>query len=89
MKLRFKKLRHMPCIACGRNAHIEVHHLIGHGFSGMAMKADDSLTIPLCSPCHHSLHHSGHVTWEELQGWDQEEMLEMVNKHLTYSTVTL
>jgi len=66
---------HLDCVACGSQAQ-QVHHIIGHGDSGMAQKADDELTIPLCAFCHNDLHSKGHETWEAKFNRTQYQMLE-------------
>ncbi|HCK02898.1 MAG TPA: hypothetical protein DHV72_23145 [Serratia grimesii] len=54
------------CCGCGERAD-DPHHIIGHGFSGMATKPCDYLTIPLCRTCHRNLHDSP-AAWEAEHG---------------------
>lgn len=49
-------VRSFNCQACGTNQRIQAHHLIGHGDGAMGSKADDRLTMALCSMCHRMLH---------------------------------
>ena len=44
-----------PCACCGQPAD-DAHHLIGWGQGGMATKAHDIFTIPLCRVHHRQLH---------------------------------
>ncbi|MEL5710154.1 DUF968 domain-containing protein [Serratia bockelmannii] len=55
-----------PCCSCGARAD-DPHHIIGHGFSGMATKPCDYLTIPLCRTCHRNLHDNP-TEWEAEHG---------------------
>ncbi len=48
-------VKKQACVGCG-NAADDPHHLIGHGQGGMATKAHDLFTIPLCRGCHRRLH---------------------------------
>lgn len=43
------------CMGCGAQAD-DAHHLIGLGFGGMAMKADDYLSMPVCRGDHNKIH---------------------------------
>lgn len=54
------------CCGCGERAD-DPHHIIGHGFSGMATKPCDYLTIPLCRTCHRNLHDNP-IAWEAEHG---------------------
>ncbi|AVJ17194.1 hypothetical protein CLM71_08645 [Serratia sp. MYb239] len=50
-----KWVKSQPCAACGGTAD-DPHHIIGHGQGGMATKAHDLFTIPLCRKHHDYLH---------------------------------
>jgi len=58
-------VRTLTCSACG-SPEVNPHHVIGHGFSGGALKPDDYLTIPLCNKHHTGDEgvHRGHKSWE-------------------------
>lgn len=53
-----------PCCGCGERSD-DPHHIIGHGQGGMATKAHDFFTIPLCRKCHDALH-------KDVAGWEAE-----------------
>ena len=74
-KKRFANIAEMMCCTCG-GMPVQIHHIIGHGMSGMGMKASDEKTIPLCVQCHDQLHRHGHKTFEERYGRSQLTMLE-------------
>lgn len=57
-----KWVKSQQCCGCGSSAD-DPHHIIGHGQGGMATKAHDLFTIPLCRLCHDALHADMH-TWE-------------------------
>lgn len=47
----------LPCANCGSEAGSTAHHFIGEGnMRGMAVKAPDDWTMPLCSVCHTKIH---------------------------------
>lgn len=48
-------VRTQPCSWCG-NPESEPHHIIGIGLGGMALKADDIHTMPLCRKHHDTVH---------------------------------
>lgn len=48
-KVHMGKVKQMPCAICGGSP-VEVHH-IREG-QGMAQRAGNFLTIPLCQQCH-------------------------------------
>jgi len=89
-KLRYDAISEMGCVICRMPC--EIHHLKGHEFgSGMGLKGGWENSIGLCTNHHRGLqgfHSMGKASWQEMFG-TQKELLEMVNKHLTYSTVTL
>jgi predicted HNH restriction endonuclease len=82
-KVRFENLTQVDCLTCGASG-IQVHHVIGHGTSGMGMKSPDHLTIPLCVYCHDDLHRHGHKSWERKWGRDQLAMVDEANKILEF-----
>jgi len=62
-------IRSLNCIVCDApNPH--PHHIIGHGYGGEAIKADDYLTMPLCFNHHTGDQgvHRGHQSWERKWG---------------------
>ncbi|HDL7427682.1 TPA: DUF968 domain-containing protein, partial [Yersinia enterocolitica] len=59
-------VKSQQCCGCGSSAD-DPHHIIGHGQGGMATKAHDLFTIPLCRLCHDALHADMH-TWEAEHG---------------------
>ncbi|HEB0980261.1 TPA: DUF968 domain-containing protein [Yersinia enterocolitica] len=61
-----KWVKSQQCCGCGSSAD-DPHHIIGHGQGGMATKAHDLFTIPLCRLCHDALHADMH-TWEVEHG---------------------
>lgn len=46
----------------------DAHHLVGHGYSGMAIKASDLWVFPLTRDEHTDLHNIGYKAWEEKYG---------------------
>lgn len=46
-------VRGLPCAVCKAPAPNDAHHF---GRSGLAMKADDYRTVPLCRRCHNDWH---------------------------------
>lgn len=62
-----------------------VHHFHGRG---MGKKASDRRVISLCDAHHQSgefaFHHIGRVAFEEKFGIDQEGLIEITNKMLSY-----
>lgn len=54
---RLTWMRKLPCCACNASPPSHAHHSTG---AGMALKAQDSLAMPLCHVCHRALHdHTG------------------------------
>jgi len=52
-------VRKQPCVMCGRPAG-EAHHIKGVGhLSGVGLKADDSMVIPVCTDHHRMFHDKG------------------------------
>jgi len=72
---RFKSKKYLqavaqlPCVLTGMPA--QVHHCIGHGVSGMGLKAGDDLTFPLSPEMHDKLHRYGYKAWENEHGSQQ------------------
>ena len=58
-------VRSLPCVVCD-SPKTAPHHVVGHGFSGGALKPDDYLVIPLCNKHHTGDEgvHRGHKSWE-------------------------
>lgn len=62
-------VRKLPCSCCGRTPAGDAHHVIGVGnFSGVGLKAPDSLTMPLCRTCHERVHATPEL-WQKQWGW--------------------
>lgn len=62
-------VRKLPCSCCGRTPAGDAHHVIGVGnFSGVGLKAPDSLAMPLCRTCHDRLHVTP-AMWPEQWRW--------------------
>jgi hypothetical protein len=81
-KARFNALSEHGCSVCRQPA--EIHHLIGLKYSGMAQKAEDTMTIPLCVNHHRGaegIHQIGQKTWEEAYG-EQEHHLKRIERYL-------
>ena len=90
-KKRFNALAEYGCVVC-RNAGYgrtwpEIHHICGHGYSGMGKRASDEHTIPLC-PVHHRFSMQGAVAYHadpkkfEKRYGTQSELLDQVNREL-------
>lgn len=59
-------VKSLPCCACQAPSD-DPHHLYSRFSKGMGTKVPDYWCIPLCRPCHDTLH--GDVTaWEEANG---------------------
>lgn len=58
-----------PCLWCGRNDNIQVHHLKEAGYSGEGIKAPDWLSIPLCASCHAKYHLAGKEDFNSAMNW--------------------
>lgn len=62
--------RKQACLCCGKNNVSQVHHLKLAGQTGTSFKADDWLTIPLCSQCHlGELHQKGQEEFYKNLEW--------------------
>ncbi|HGG2623016.1 TPA: DUF968 domain-containing protein [Yersinia enterocolitica] len=59
-------VKSQPCCGCGDGG-CDPHHIIGYGQGGMATKAHDLFTFPLCRNCHDELH-ANQRAWEEKHG---------------------
>ncbi|SEN67890.1 DUF968 domain-containing protein [Halomonas caseinilytica] len=62
-------VRSLSCCVCGAPANA-AHHLIGmYQASGMGLKADDSLAMPVCDgpgdTCHRRIHNEAHLRWQQ------------------------
>ena len=54
-------VRKLPCLACNRPPPNAAHHALGLDLGrGMARKAADRWTTPLCDRCHMTLHDRNH-----------------------------
>ena len=49
-------LRQQPCQICGTGSYYNSIHAHHSTTGGMGIKGDDSLCVPLCTPCHQALH---------------------------------
>lgn len=67
-----------PCTCCGNPAD-DAHHLIGWGQGGMATKAHDAFTIPLCRKHHTELHNSP-AAFERQYGTQPELIIKLLDR---------
>lgn len=81
MKKRRDNIRECGCLVCG-NPMCSWHHVIGHGYSAMGMKAPDTMTFGLCHIHHMDLHDNGWGDWEEKHGRTQLEFVDIQNRLL-------
>lgn len=70
-------VREHPCCACQADGPSDPHH---YGPRGMGEKADDTLTVPLCRPCHDDFHQrravrGRNVQQTEILFWRTEALL--------------
>lgn len=70
-------VRTLPCCYCaGRNS-VEAHHRTG---AGMARRAHDRETMPLCLRCHHDFHglagHFKNFKRADLRAWQHNKIEE-------------
>ena len=49
-KRHMGRIKSLPCVVCGELGPSDAHHI--RTGQGMAQRADDYLTIPLCKACH-------------------------------------
>lgn len=61
-----------PCLACSVHHMSVAHHIqFAEGQKAMALKVSDEWVVPLCTPCHSSLHGYGdEAMWWDLKGID-------------------
>lgn len=78
-------VRQKPCCICGKVG-VEAHHLLKpwNGSRGMAMKAGDQNTVPLCPEHHRALHHAGNEEKFFLQVKDDQDYGKMIARRLWY-----
>lgn len=60
-------VRSRPCIICGIQHRSEAHHLKDMSLCGMAQKAPDWGTVPVCHTCHMLVAHG--TGFKEAMGW--------------------
>lgn len=88
---RIEALVELGCVVCGNlgrgRVDPEIHHLRGHRWSGMGMRASNQHTIPLC-PAHHRhggpheiAYHRSPADFEQAYG-SQADLLDQVNAEL-------
>ena len=65
-KKYLKAIAQLPCVITGGQA--QVHHCIGHGISGMGLKAGDEFAFPLSPEEHDKLHRYGWKVFEKTHG---------------------
>lgn len=64
-----KTVRGLPCLICGKPG--EAHHVNHAEARGVSLKVGDNWVVPLCHPCHMTLHHYGNEpVWWALEGVD-------------------
>lgn len=61
-------VRTLPCCVCGSSADA-AHHVTGlWNLSGMGLKPDDNMTMPVCDGpggCHAQIHSEPHLKWQQ------------------------
>lgn len=67
-----------PCTCCGNPAD-DAHHLICWGQGGMATKAHDAFTIPLCRK-HHTELHNNPGAFEQQHGTQPELIIKLLDR---------
>lgn len=75
-----KFVRSQPCVVTGTTEGVEAHHVIGHGYSGMALKTHDLMAFPLSNEAHRALHDGGWQQWERQHGSQLEHVMATINK---------
>lgn len=70
----------LPCSCCMREGHTQAAHA-NHREKGMATKADDCLTIPLCVDCHREL--------DQGTRWTKHQKRELVDEWLIQTLIQL
>lgn len=87
---RMAAIHNLPCSLCyflneRQISKTIAHHKIG---KGLGKKASDLETMALCENHHtkgqDAIHHIGKVAFEEKFGIDQEGLIEITNKMLSY-----
>ncbi|MBH2810146.1 DUF968 domain-containing protein [Serratia liquefaciens] len=78
-------VKSQPCACCG-NPSDDPHHIIGHGQGGMATKAHDFFTIPLCRKHHDELHRDL-SRWEEEYGSQIEVWFKFIDHSLSVGAI--
>jgi hypothetical protein len=81
-----KWVKSQPCACCG-NPSDDPHHIIGHGQGGMATKAHDFFTIPLCRKHHDDLHRDM-SRWEEEYGTQVEVWFRFIDHSLSIGAIS-
>lgn len=79
-------VKSQPCACCG-NPSDDPHHIIGHGQGGMATKAHDFFTIPLCRKHHDELHRDL-SRWEEEYGSQIEVWFRFIDYSLSVGAIS-
>lgn len=80
-------VRTQPCVATGVTEAVEAHHVIGHGESGMAIKAHDLFAFPLCHAEHQRLHSHGWQRWEHEHGSQWEHVIHTQRRALELGVI--
>lgn len=77
-------VRSLPCAWCGKPGPSEPSH---HGAHGMAIKASDYYTLPLCHEHHRGEWHQhgklGHMSAEQTKAWATEQALRVCAERLS------
>ena len=60
-------VKRQPSVISGLPAD-DPHHVVGHGFGGMGIKAGDYFSFPLTRQEHTMLHDMGYESWEKRYG---------------------
>jgi hypothetical protein len=79
-------VKSQPCACCG-NPSDDPHHIIGHGQGGMATKAHDFFTIPLCRKHHDELHRDL-SRWEGEYGSQIEVWFKFIDHSLSVGAIS-
>lgn len=84
-KAYLRHVREYACLACGLEHHSIAHHVqYAQGSKAMALKTGDEWAVPLCTPCHTSLHKMQERLWWALRGIDPLEWCR--NARASYET---
>ena len=65
----------IACCITGSTYAVVNHHLIGHGYSGMGIKAGDHLQMALTHELHQELHDKSWKAFEKKYGRTQKSMV--------------